>query len=731
MEENNDKLHRILGFKLLCRRYFVKLEDRWRHFQDLPLEQTVYHFGQDIYPTYIPLACEFLILRDYKPIYDFGKNKTKNGSRPASLGVFFVPEEYIPARPNIQSLDKRILNMSLKGEQVSHKTHQEYSEDRLKAIGDMTERECYDALRSFYEGAEEETVLVIQGLQMLNADQTVCKSKSREMDFIIVHYEKALIINIEVKKTLTDDAYSKVCKQLKENQAYLEDWFTCDISEEWRFVSMVYVNNLDKKLQYLQDNVFFSVGREDFLEKLMLIKISHFISKLMLVHEERTKERAKEKTLVPEHEFRLLAKYLLFCSPAVPLPIGGTFEKELSQAMDLQGKRENIMIWCFPTPQQKIAMQKSHVLFLSFFGTGKTLLMTAKAIDLALQEKNVLYLLFTNGKETLLTTNSLLYLNMEDHFKQYSRITLRQIFFKDGEGNKLKETTKKFDHIMIDEFFDDFAKLSERSQREFKRAVKGKQTVWMALSNTYNHRTAYDKDTNIANHVKKWFPYFHIVTMKIPLRSPRNIPMKMKEVLDERIDMDLNCLLLAQTELPPTLTQGKESKIKIKHTDPLSTILKSCFDAIANNSYGLVIVEDAAHTPLPRANNDCTRGWINDFIKFKKMFDSAFQELNLPPPLYWTEGNQSSKSEIIKWFYHRHNFLVTTYRMAMGFTSRVVINLGPLEAITRCSAILIQPESSINWHITTLPMVSHLAKTPLRTPLEAMGKLKFEFLTLL
>ena len=284
---------------------------------------------------------------------------------------------------------------------------------------------------------------------------------------------------------------------------------------------------------------------------------------------------------------------------------------------------------------------------------------------------------------------------------------------------------------MIDEFFDDFAKLSERSQREFKRAVKGKQTVWMALSNTYNHRTAYDKDTNIANHVKKWFPYFHIVTMKIPLRSPRNIPMKMKEVLDERIDMDLNCLLLAQTELPPTLTQGKESKIKIKHTDPLSTILKSCFDAIANNSYGLVIVEDAAHTPLPRANNDCTRGWINDFIKFKKMFDSAFQELNLPPPLYWTEGNQSSKSEIIKWFYHRHNFLVTTYRMAMGFTSRVVINLGPLEAITRCSAILIQPESSINWHITTLPMVPHLAKTPLRTPLEAMGKLKFEFLTLL
>ena len=205
--------------------------------------------------------------------------------------------------------------------------------------------------------------------------------------------------------------------------------------------------------------MFFCVGREDFLKKMKLVLDG----------------RKGPQYPVPEDEFRLLAKYLLFGSPAVPLPIGGTFENKLSQAMDLQGKRENIMIWCFPTPQQKIAMQKSHVLFLSAFGTGKTLLMTAKAIDLALQEKNVLYLLFTNGKETLLTTNSLLYLNMEDHFKQYSRITLRQIFFKDGEDNKLMETTKKFDHIMIDEFFDDFDKLSKRSQREFKRAVKGKK----------------------------------------------------------------------------------------------------------------------------------------------------------------------------------------------------------------------------------------------------------------
>ena len=261
----------------------------------------------------------------------------------------------------------------------------------------------------------------------------------------------------------------------------------------------------------------------------------------------------------------------------------------------------------------------------------------------------------------------------------------------------------------------------------------------MALSNTYNACNVYHRDTNIADHVKKWFPdlQFQIVSMKISLRSPRNIQMKMKWGLNGRRDMDLNCLLLAQTELPPTLTQGKESKINIEYTDPLSTILKRCFNAIASNSYGLVIVDESAAympptmkaKPLTSANNDCI--WVNDYTSFKKMFDSAFQELNLPPPLYWTEKIKSPKSEIIEWFYHRHNFLVTTYRMAMGFTSRVVINLGPLEAITRCSAILIQPESSINWHITTLPMVPHLAKTPLRTPLEAMGKLKFEFLTLL
>ena len=57
---------------------------------------------------------------------------------------------------------------------------------------------------------------------MLDPDQTRRKKYGREMDFLIVHYDSALIINVEVKNTLDDDAYSKICYQLKQGIAQVQ-----------------------------------------------------------------------------------------------------------------------------------------------------------------------------------------------------------------------------------------------------------------------------------------------------------------------------------------------------------------------------------------------------------------------------------------------------------------------------------------------------------------------------
>ena len=126
------------------------------------------------------------------------------------------------------------------------------------------------------------------------------------------------------------------------------------------------------------------------------------MERLKLVHSQRG------SISVPDEDFRTLAKYLLFALPAIPLPTSGAFETKVMNAMHLQGKKENIMVWCFPTPEQKYALLQNRVLFLSAWGTGKTLLMTTKAIDLATTGKKVLYLLFMNGEKY--SMNSLLFL---------------------------------------------------------------------------------------------------------------------------------------------------------------------------------------------------------------------------------------------------------------------------------------------------------------------------------
>ena len=87
-------------------------------------------------------------------------------------------------------------------------------------------------------------------------------------------------------------------------------------------------------------------------------------------------------------DFRFLAKHLLYCTSTIELPIGESYDKSMESALKEQRKID-MRLWCFPTPEQKMALTKSHVLFLSTFGTGKTLLMTAKACELAKQGEKV------------------------------------------------------------------------------------------------------------------------------------------------------------------------------------------------------------------------------------------------------------------------------------------------------------------------------------------------------
>ena len=200
---------------------------------------------------------------------------------------------------------------------------------------------------------------------------------------------------------------------------------------------------------------------------------------------------------------------------------------------------------------------------------------------------------------------------------------------------------ENYDHVFIDEFFDDFHTLDSKSKNDFYRSIYGKKTLWIASSGSHSN-APYNIDQNIAELSKKWFPKFQmdIVEMKIPLRSPKFVPDFMKSAFEGRVQLDLNALLLTRTNTPPTLTDGKKITIDIDRLSSLAQILKQCLDTIPKKEYALIIIEDSINYMFERCF-----GFLQPLEPF---ITDSFLEIGEEPPLYWLKTDQSPTNEIKK-----------------------------------------------------------------------------------
>ena len=145
-------------------------------------------------------------------------------------------------------------------------------------------------------------------------------------------------------------------------------------------------------------------------------------------------------------------------------------------------------------------LDESYLVFVACWGTGKTLLMITKAKELNELGEKILILVFLNGKEIEEGQKSLLILDLEEKLKEYQNVTVKGVRYiewsegrkeyysmKDVDGNDL--STDGYDHIFVDEYFEDLIKLNKESIKKFKELIKGKKTVWVSLSNSYNKPT--------------------------------------------------------------------------------------------------------------------------------------------------------------------------------------------------------------------------------------------------
>ena len=154
-----------------------------------------------------------------------------------------------------------------------------------------------------------------------------------------------------------------------------------------------------------------------------------------------------------------------------------------------------------------VILDESHLVFVACWGTGKTLLMITKAKELNELGEKVLMLVFLNGKEIKEGQKSLLILDLEEKLKDYQNVTVKGVRYiewsemkrnrwnttmeyysmKDIDGNDI--STDGYNHIFVDEYFEDLIKLNKKSIKKFKELIAGKKTVWVALSNSYNKPT--------------------------------------------------------------------------------------------------------------------------------------------------------------------------------------------------------------------------------------------------
>ena len=344
------------------------------------------------------------------------------------VGPLIVPGTYIPSTAVVSPEEMDFI--------LSQNPNNKKLEGSADAnAGEMAEKVAYEVLKEYY-GQKKDAALVINNLKMFRVDASK-KNNEHEADFLIANYATQTLISIEVKKFLgkpkitnpkKEMPTTKVKQQLKKIREILGETFQEDVKGPWKIVSLAFCLEIDQDIKdCLKCKDFIACGKEELIEKLDKIEAARRVEV----------ENVKK---CPE-DFVIICKFLLFCCPLVALPVLGNLPKMIQESIvNRSGSRENILIWCFPTPQQRAVLFLHWLIFAAPFGSGKTLLMTAKAIELADAGEKVLFLVFVDGLILGSDKKTLLCLDLEEKFKNHPLIKVKMVPFVDRKTDNLKGT---------------------------------------------------------------------------------------------------------------------------------------------------------------------------------------------------------------------------------------------------------------------------------------------------
>ena len=339
---------------------------------------------------------------------------------------------------------------------------------------------------------------------------------------------------------------------------------------------------------------------------------------------------------------------------------------------------------------------KDYVVFLSAWGTGKTALMVQKATELSKKGEKVLFVIITFGRNTTLPT--LLVHKLRNTFSENELIEVLHVPYIDGSNHDdFQEMAKKYDHILIDEFFGDFPSLTPQNQAEFVGILKNKKTAWITMANTY-WWTMKTNLNQLTDEVKtKWFPFydFEIVTLNEAPRFSTQVGNEIKIILDQMYGqkMPLNASLFMEASC--TNHSSKAVTISQDLVYDLKTIVKACLNEL-NVKNVLIMVEDLPVTIKPLIGNHKILPLV---------FNHVFKDLGLESPKYCTI-DFSDIEDIEDAF--KHNTIVTSYTMAKGIEHGNIINFSTPLTHSRASGNIVNVPPNFNFVFLVLPLIDAL-----------------------
>ena len=410
--------------------------------------------------------------------------------------------------------------------------------------------------------------------------------------------------------------------------------------------------------------------------------------------------QGQQQVKFPE-DFKTIVKYLLFSAPKIALPVTGKMVTAVLKAIQEAGSPENIRVWCYPTPEQRLIFSSPKLILLAPWGAGKTFFMVAEAIQKAENGEKVLFLLFANRKDLSTSKKSLLAIDLELKFQSYNDyIKVETVFFKDGEDNKLKEIGNGYAHVMCDELFGDINRLTTKSQKELKDFFSSKETVWMALSNDY-YGSKIDGSVNLEELVKGWFPDFQVARMKIPLRMAKTVAENIRSGYAHQIgkatQLQLNARLCAESKLPSNLTEGCQiDRFGLGEFKSLHELLEKALAKLAKGSSAIIVINDSINDRPMAALNKAVRSTIKcqhcrDLI-FVLAIDVALAKLGKKALFY--SIHFSSPEQWVKDFLsglREEEILVVSYELMKGIEHPFIIdNTHSLTISSRASAKLVK-----------------------------------------